>query len=63
MLTTGEIIASIIFGAMITIGIMFCYGGFVAKKIVYKTVFWLMACLLWIGALIEISAKGNFWKR
>jgi hypothetical protein len=62
MLTAGEIVASIIFGAMITIGIMFCYGGFVAKKIVYKIVFLLIACLIWIAALIEISAKRNFGK-
>ena len=60
MFTTKEIIASIIFGAMVTIGMMFCYGGFVANKIVYKIVFWLVACLLWIAGLIEISAKRNF---
>jgi len=62
MFTTEEIIASIIFGAMITIGMMFCYGGFVAKQIVYKILFWLIACLLCIAGLIEISGKWNFGK-
>jgi hypothetical protein len=55
MFTTKEIIASIIFGVMVTIGVMFCYGGLIAKKAVHKILFWSIACFLWIAALIEIS--------
>jgi len=61
MLTIREIITSIFFGAIITIGMMFCYGGFVAKKNVYKIVFWSIACLLWIAALIEISVLHHWY--
>ena len=32
MFTTGEITASIVFGVIVTIGVMFCYGGLVARK-------------------------------
>jgi hypothetical protein len=54
MYTKEEIIISFILGAIVTIGMMFCYGGFVAKQIVYKILFCLIACLLWIAVLIRI---------
>jgi hypothetical protein len=61
MFTTREIIVSIIFGAMVTIGVMFCYGGLIAKKATHKILFWSIACLLWIVALIEISVVHQWY--
>jgi predicted neutral ceramidase superfamily lipid hydrolase len=57
MYTKEEMMVSVILGAIVTVGMMFCYGGFVAKQIVYKILFWLIACLLcllWIAVLIRI---------
>jgi hypothetical protein len=39
MFTTEEIMKSIILGGIATLGVMFCYGGFAAKRTVYKILF------------------------
>jgi len=61
MFTTREIIASIVFGVIVIIGVTFCYGGLIAKKAAHKILFWSIASLLWIAGLIEVIVLHYRW--
>jgi ammonia channel protein AmtB len=59
MFTTEEIMRSIVLGCVITLGMMFFYGGLSAKRTIYKILFWSVAFLIWVAVLITITVLMN----
>ena len=61
MFTTEDIMKYIVLGGIVTLGMIFFYGGLVAKRTISKVLFWSVAFLLWVAFLIAITVLHEWY--